>query len=229
MIFSPKNRDDIIRYFRGTYVKFKERGDELFYIEAVNEMRVTGKHESGVPFTIYLDEDTPFEVDYLLPHKSFFQHGQHAVQLQRIPAQQYFRGLCGHNTQFSYLAGGTAPKNLQIGFDILKQFVSKQKFYNIQGALTAQELSTCVLTSRMMFNRANRQIYMDFTPIAKVIPAKGSIVMIRPVFYDEVAEFLKNTGEKFSLEKYPPPHVPQKVRTKAMLQDMGVKFDLEAQ
>src|SRR5687767_7922141 len=103
MLFLPSNVDDINRYYRNTYVKFKETGDRLMYISDVNSHRIVGQADTGgdgppEEFVIYLSEAHPYEIDYVLPHKSFFQAADKAVLLSRIPAKQYQRGISQHNT-----------------------------------------------------------------------------------------------------------------------------------
>jgi hypothetical protein len=198
MIFSPANAEDILRYYKGTYVKFKEMGDDLFYITSVDGQRVTGKAEKDPEgFTIWLDEATPYEADYILPHKSFFQYGQHAVQLQRIPAKQYYRGLCASNCGFYYAANTTTMgiKSLDIGFPILAAFVKKQEFKTLKAAVAMQDLHSVVLNSRMMYHRMTKQICIDFTPIARVNMQKLAIYLMKPIFKDELMEMLRHGGD----------------------------------
>lgn len=220
MNFAPANRDDISRYYRGTFLKLREFGDQLFFIEQVDSFRVAGKHESGDPFVIYLDDATPYEVDYILPHKSFFQFGQHAVMLRRIPARQYFRGLCDSNTQLEYL-GPAGMKNVPLDFSALKAFVGKQKFFTLQGAIGA-DVYTAALSPRLMYHHSKREIYMDFVPIARVQPNKLQIIVTKPIFLDEVNEMLRNSGDDkvFKASLYTPPPPKEKTTTADLLKEM---------
>jgi hypothetical protein len=202
--FTPSNRDDLIRYYKGTFVKFAEFGEQLFYIDIVTANRIEGKHESGENFIMYLDEATPYEVGYILPHKSFFQYGQDACLLQRNPAKQYHRGLCSQNTNITLMTA-TGPKALGIGFETLKAFVSKQQFYTLSGAIGAEDKNSCVLNSRMMYHREKRMIYVDMLPIAKVNPAKTTVSLLKPIFKDEVTDWMKSTAENsWKVEIYVP-------------------------
>ena len=220
MQFIPENREDIIGYYKGTYVKFKEFGDQIFQISQVDSMSVKGTHESGEQFILWMNEETPYEMEYILPHKSFFQYGGDAVQLQRIPAKQYNRGLCGQNTQLSFLSSGGSLKHLELNFEVLKAFVAKQQWYTLQGAIGAQDKSTCALSSRMMYHRALRQIYIDFVPVAKVSPAKLLVQVTKPIFINEVQELLAGSGDKFQVVAYTPPPPKEKTKTKDLLNEM---------
>lgn len=213
MQFTRENRADIEKYYRHTFVKFKEHAiekklnaDTLFYIEHVEDSKVSGKSENGDPFIIWLSDKFPFEADYVLPHKSFFQLGVNAVLLERVPAQQYYRGLCPDNTQMTYVSNGTpSTKKTPIGFESLKAFVTKQSFFSLQSALKAEHCRTCVLSPRMQFNRDNNMIYVDHIPVAKLNPTKKEITMLKPIFREEVEELLKANDEQetvtFSADK----------------------------
>lgn len=222
MEFKPSAREDISRYYRGTYVKLMEYGDQLFLIESVDSLRVAGRHESGDPFVIYMDEATPYTMDYILPHKSFFQLGQYATLLQRIPAKMYYRGLCESNTEMSYLNAVASPKRVDLTFENLKAFVSKQPFFTLQKAINAGDLTSCVLNSRMMYLRPRKELYIDHVMIAKVNTGKLVVTMHQPIFTDEVKEFLAHTGEDkvFSVESYVPPAPKQKLKPEDLVAEL---------
>lgn len=201
MLFTPSNREDISKYFRNSFLKFKETGDTLYYLDHVDANKVSGAVDNGQPFHLYLDDEHPYEVDYVLPHKSFFQVGPNAVMLQRIPAKQYSRGLTEANTGLTYLAGKEPMKAL-LSFEILKQFVKKQQFYSLAQATTQEGLQSAVLSPRMMYNRADRNIYIDFLAVAKV-SATRNITMMQPIFEEEVLDLLKSTGESILFKVQP--------------------------
>lgn len=197
MLFTPANRDDIKRYYTGTYVKFKEHGDMLFQIKDVGYDKVTGILEDGRPFSLYMSDEFPYEVGYVLPHKSYFQYKGDAMLLERIPAKQYYRGLREDNTQVGYIRnGGVVFAGLS--FELLKAFVTKQQFYTLSGAINAKNFKSCVLNSRMMYNRSTKQIYVDFIPVAFV--TEGIINMTRPIFREEVEAYILSTGEKWEIK-----------------------------
>jgi hypothetical protein len=206
MEFTSANRNDIQKYYINTFVKFKEHAieksldpDALFFIENVDSMKVTGTCESGDPFIIWLSDEHPFVVDYVLPHKSFFQMNSYAILLERIPAKQYYRGLSSDNTQMTFLSGAAAtPKKLDIGFESLKAFVKKKNFFTLSEAIADSSLNTCVLSQRMQYNRATKLIHVDHIAVARVNPKLKCVHMLKPIFKSEVEDILKNDSEKFS-------------------------------
>jgi hypothetical protein len=220
MLFDTSHRDDILRYYRGTFVKFKETGDQLFYIENVDGIKVSGIHESGSPFVLYLNDETPYDVDYLLPHKSFFQYNGMAVQLARIPAKQYFRGCCNQNVSLAYLYNGSL-KYLELDFKVLQAFVKKPAFPNLRAAIGSADTSTA-LSPRMMYVKSNKQLFVDFVPVARVTASKLNIVVTKGIFKDEILALLKSNNEDmlFSLEDYVPPPPKEKTKPEDLVKEM---------
>jgi hypothetical protein len=201
VLFVPSAREDIIKYFKNSYLKFKETGDTLFFLTHVTNDEISGQIEDGRDFKLYLDEKEPYEVDYILPHKSFFQFGEHCCMLQRIPARQYHRGITEENTSVVFRHGAPAPdgtekiKNMGLSFEILKAFVQKKKFFSLMEA-SKEPVVSCALSPRMMYVRANRAIFIDFVQVAKVDWKTKTIAMLAPLFKQEVMNLLVNNQEQ---------------------------------
>lgn len=198
MQFTSENIDDIRRYYIGSYVKFKETGDILYHLTSVNNFFVEGRSQKGDILKLYLDDQHPYEIEYVLPHKSYYQYGNSAAQLFRIPAKQYQRGIGPENTEIRALVSGEFMK-VNLDFASLCAFVDKQMFYSLSDAIVADANTSCVLTPRMAYDRNCCRIYMDLTPIATVIPEKNKVVVEKKVFMDDVVEFLSKQDEKFEV------------------------------
>lgn len=197
MIFQSSNYDDIQRYYRKTFVKFVEMGERLFYITHVDSTVVTGVDEDGTDFELFLSDEHPYEVDFALPHKSFFQFGKYAVLLSRHPAKQYQRGLCEGNTQVIGLDSGGAVKKFSIGFDILKSYVAKQNFASLDEAITNKDRkNSTVLSPRFVYVPRTKTIYLDVVPVATVDTKTKQIRCHTPLFQPELKEIAK--GSHFS-------------------------------
>ena len=198
MLFIPSARDDIVRYYQHTYVKFRELGDTLYYIHRIFEDRVEAVDVKHNQVVIYLDDDHPYEVDYVLPHKSYFQDGDRAMMLFRIPAQQYKRGICGDNVCMGFPMGsgnGGDYETVELSFQRLQTYVNKPLFVSLPEAIGLPYHST-VLSPRMAYVREPSTICVDFVPVARV--EQGSrIKMLRPIFRKEVEEI---AGPLWSIE-----------------------------
>lgn len=193
MLFSTANYEDIHRYYRCTYVKFKEMGDRLFYIRDVNHSIVRGTDEDGTEFELYLNHDDPYEVDYVLPHKSYFQYAKRACMLQRVPAKQYRRGLCAENTRLTAIGKTGNLVNIDIGFDVLKAFVTKQAFPSIKTVLTMKNKPLSVaLSPRFAFAPEPGLIIADQLTVATVDKKQQKVTIHREIFRPEVLKFVND-------------------------------------
>lgn len=219
MKFCPANREDISRYYRQTYIKLLEFGDQLFFVEQVESNRIVGQHESGEKFCIYMSDETPYEMEYMLPHKSFFQYGDKAVQLSRVPAKQYLRGLAPSNTQVLYQGTDGKPKQLELSFELLKAYVQKAEWPTINAAVDMDKASVA-MNSRMMYMKGNRHLYIDFVPVALVNVALRRFEVKKPIFTDEVKDLIKSTGEEATWSVIPwIPPVKKKEDVEKLKQD----------
>jgi hypothetical protein len=194
MKFQSANYEDIKRYYLGCYIKVQEHGDLLFSVDRVNRNSVEGRLDDGRDFIIYMDDENPYEIGYVLPHKSFFQFGYDAWQLYRVPARQYFRGLNSHNTRISCINSMGEHEDWEggFGFEILKAFVKKQPFMSLSSALKADNNST-VLTPRMVYHNKLRCIFVDFEKVAEV--NGNNIRLLKPVFKSEIVNLLRQNNE----------------------------------
>ena len=200
MIFVPSAHKDIARYYSGTYVKFREHGDKLFYIHRVYSDRVEGimadRDEQGDrrEFVVHLYEEHPYEVDYILPNKAAFQYKKQAHLLQRIPAQQYQRGLCDKNTCILAVGRSGATRGQELNFELLQAFVQKQAYPSLNEAVANKmKNDSTALSSRMVYIPSTRTIYVDNLSVATISVGTKEITLLHPVFRDEVAAISKNS------------------------------------
>jgi hypothetical protein len=187
MLFNSYTWEDINRYYRQTYIKFKETGDTLFYIRDVRPERVSGTDEDGTEFALHLNYDDPYEVDYILPNKSYFQYAKRACMLQRIPAKQYRRGICSDNVRITGLSktGGIAA--IDVNFESLKAFVSKQAFPSLRTVLLQKQKPLSVaLSPRFAYVPEGGFLFCDQTCVAKVEKRAKTIQILQPIFKPEI-------------------------------------------
>ena len=197
MIFKSTNFDDINRYYKATYVKFKETGDKLFYIRNVSPTSVTGCDEDGTEFELFLNDEYPYEVDYILPRKSFFQMGKRACLLQRIPAKQYQRGLSNSNTRVNALGKTGSVNAVELTFDVLTEFVNKQAFPSLSKAvLNKAKDHSVVLSPRFAYVPDMKAIFADAILVAEVNPEDKLVVVRHPIFKPELLELAADTEFK---------------------------------
>lgn len=186
MLFVPSNHEDISKYYKNTYVKFKNFGDTLYFINHVSSTKVSGTDQDGNPFDLDLNEEAPFEMEYVLPHRAVFQYGDIAVVLQRRPERQYRRGLCGNNVMVSKVGSG----RLDLTFDVLKAYVSKQSYHCLNDVFTSTKQSLAI-SPRFSVIVSTGDILLDNTVVGRVLRASKTIRVRHPAFRKEMEEFAK--------------------------------------
>jgi len=195
MLFIPETAEDIIRYYKNTFVKFKETGDTLFYIKQVKDSVVHGISQDGTPFELYLSSAHPYEVDYVLPRKSYFQYGPHACLLQRVPAKQYQRGISQNNVSLNALRSNGGQADMGLDFSILMAFVSKQVFVNLDMAVNSTHTSV-VLAPRFAFVPSTRKVYADFLCVGQLLTKRKHLKCFHNVFRPELEKLVLDTEYK---------------------------------
>lgn len=201
MIFTPVVSSDILRYYGGTFLKFKETGDKLFYINKVTSNYITGSTEDSEPFELYLSDTLPLEVDYILPRKAYFQYDRYACLLHRIPAKQYQRGISPDNTKVRVLDGGGKLVTIPLGFPVLKAFVTKQAYTSLRQAVEYKgEVQSFALTSRVAYGVRTRSILIDNTIVGKINKSTKTLLLFFPIFLDEMLSLTEGTKYKVSYE-----------------------------
>jgi hypothetical protein len=192
------NWQDIRKYYEHTYVKFNEFGDKLFYIAEVGPSIIRGIDDTQTDFELYLSDDAPYYLDYLLPHKAVFQYKDSVALLQRIPARQYRRGLCSDNTQILNVASGS---KYDLGFPTLKAFVSKPSYASFSEAFNCKaKVKAVALSNRMTYMRTG-QILIDHTTVAHYDYTTKKITMARPIFLPEIMQHMVDHNEVYEVIK----------------------------
>lgn len=189
MIFNQSNRQDIERYYRNCYVKFPETGERLHYIRELTRTSVLGVDDEDNEFELFLSDEFPYQVDYVLPRKSYFQMGKNAHLLYRIPAKQYQRGLSESNTVIEQLRKDGSAEQVGISFPLLKAYVEKQQFPTFEAAITNKEGNYSVaLSARFALAPAARQLCLDGVVVAMVKPLQKRVICQYPLLRPEVEE-----------------------------------------
>ena len=187
MQFKSSNHEEISRYYKGTFIKLREFGDQLFAITGVNSESVTGQMPDGNDFILHLSDEVPYEVDYLLPHKSFFQNGKNAVLLQRVPARQYRRGVCSDNTRMTELSNTGNTRNLSVNFATLQAYVQKSTFPSMADAIANKKRwKSVALSKRVAYVSDMMTFFVDLRPVARWDTDK--VVMLNKLFTDELTK-----------------------------------------
>lgn len=189
MEFTRSNHKDIERYFFGTWVKFEEFGDQLFFVLRVRHDHIAGVTDDGTDFILELYDDQPYIVNYVLPHKAVFQYGNRAAIIRRIPAKQYRRGLCADNTQVFYPDTQTP---VELSKAVLLAYTNKQSYCSLSDAFNTKgdKRTSTALSPRMWAARKTGYIYIDTTPVAFYNRENNNIQILKLLFVPEIKRHL---------------------------------------
>ena len=192
MLFTSNNWQDIQKYYEQSYVKFpKDYGDKLYFIYKVRPEAIMFRDSTEEEGILWLNESDPYELDYILPHKSMFQYDQYCLLLSRIPAKQYSRGLTSGNCQFQMLDSKGKWSAYPFGWGALDAYTNKPMFRSIADVLRdPQGRSSEALSKRLAI--ANNMLFCDTTKIGRIDPDK-KILYVSELFQLEVTKLLETT------------------------------------
>lgn len=195
MFFTRNNAQDIEKYYNKTYVKFKEFGDRLFWINRVSAEKVSGVDQDEQEFDLLLADEYPYEVDYILPNRAVFQYKERAILLQRVPMRQYKRGLCEQNVQF---VDTTTGSKMDFGFALLKAFVTKQRYYTFTEAIQRKnsKIKGYALNSRMSMSNS-QCLRIDTIPIGQF---EDGVLKVNRLFINDVLKQIEDNGETVKVQ-----------------------------
>jgi hypothetical protein len=185
MLVTPETAEDCKKYFQHCWVKFKEEGEKIFYITHVDKKYIHAK--SIQDEEILVDHQEGYTIDYLIPKKTVFQHGECAVMLSRIPARMWKKGMNKVNTEFKSLDfhGWTSR---EFDMHIINGFVNKPCYYSAQDALNdfakSEHLQSAALTPRISISRKGT-VYVDTIPVGRWLQEKKTL-SVKKIFNTEV-------------------------------------------
>jgi len=196
MEFISSNWRDIQKYYDGTYIKFAEYGDRLFYVSRTTPEMIEGTDEDDTIFQLHLSDAHPYNVNYVLPHKATFQWNDNVYMMRRIPARQYRRGLCSDNTSIISVATGN---NVDISFKSLKAFTAKPQYSSFRDAFFAKgRFKAIALSPRLTYLR-NGSILVDTTKVATFDFHQKKIVLHHKIFLPEIMQHMVDHNETFEV------------------------------
>jgi hypothetical protein len=187
MFVDSNNWDDCKKYFEGTWVKFKEEGDNtIWYINEVTPKHLFAKSVDEKEI-IGVDLEIGYTLDYVIPKKTTYQLHESAVNLSRIPARQWKKGMNKQNTLFQVLTGDGIWLPAPFQPDVINGFVNKPGYYTPHDALrefkASEHLRSAALNPRMSIAR-NGTIFVDTVLVARF---DGERLITKSLFVPEIS------------------------------------------
>lgn len=186
------NWRDIQKYYDQCFIKIRDFGDKIFFVDKVTPEFVLFKDKDGQEGIIHLHDEVPYNLDMVLPHKAMFQIGDYAYLMQRIPARQYNRGITSQNCTIKKLSlsGWT---NSSVSFMNLSGYTEKTA-YRPADVVFKREQGSEVLSARFAYLAGTYSIYCDTKQVATLDPVNKRI-MCRPLIEAELATILGPNSE----------------------------------
>lgn len=185
---SQGNWEDVAKYYKGCFVKFKEHGETLCLVEQVTPEAIFCRDEHGAHVAVELDgllsKQKEYDLDFLIPKKTWYQYGQCATFLSRVPARMWKKGINKENTNvFALVDDVVKPQNLS--FENLSAYVNK-KHYLPPDKLSQH--SSIALSPRFALSKSGN-IYLDLTIVGHY---DGNRVVAQRLFYKDVKALFPN-------------------------------------
>lgn len=192
MIASSETWEDVDKYYRHTYIKYKDFGDTLLKIYSVSPNGVNLVDLSGVEY--YFDfESGDYQLDYILPKRTSFQYKSHAVHLSRIPARMWKKGLCDKNTYMRFLRDTGNWTALPLDLETISGFIHKPVYPSLTDALhnfKTDLWSSAALSPRISICKLKNFIYVDTLRVGS-FKRTSKVVVSNPLLKEELLSVFK--------------------------------------
>lgn len=186
------NWRDIQKYYDQCFIKIRDFGDKIFFVDKVTPEFVLFKDKDGQEGIIYLHDDVPYNLDMVLPHKAMFQIGDTAHLMQRIPARQYNRGITSQNCTIKKLSL-SGWSSASVSFINLSGYTEKIA-YRPADVVFKREQGSEVLSSRFAYLAHTGAIYCD-TKMVGSVDVLNRKVICRPLIQAELSAILGPNSE----------------------------------
>lgn len=198
MFVNCNNYEDIKKYYQGCFVKFKETGEHIWYIDHVDPEKIVCSDSKKEEVAI--DLDIGYEIDYILPKKTVFQFGDYAMILTRVPARQWKKGLSKQNTRFARLGAQGSWGAVDFAISYIEGFTNKPSYYDAQDTLKAfanpaSDLQSAAITPRISMCREGK-VFIDGVLVGKFDLNEKTFVC-KKIFQPELAHYFKDFKAKY--------------------------------
>lgn len=131
MFLDKESYPDFKKYYLNTYIKLKETGDNLYWVDRVDEEYTTllSMEDSE---KILLSHENGYNVDFILPRKASFLHKNVLYHLARTPARQWKKGICKENTTCAYLAHTGKWTSGELTNNVITSYCQKNIFFPLE-------------------------------------------------------------------------------------------------
>lgn len=186
MFVNSQNWEDATKYFKDCYVKFKETGDEIFFVETVSPSLLVACNRAGEE--VGLDLNNGYTLDYVIPKKTIYQWGEQATMLSRIPARMWKKGINKANTRFEVLRYNGTWQPSGFDFNTLEAFVNKPCYTTFadfeKSVRNGGPMESAAISPRVSASR-DGSVFIDSVKVGQFYPDK-KLLKLKAIFYPEL-------------------------------------------
>lgn len=193
MMLTRENWRDIQKYYDGTFIKIKEEGEVILKVRKVRPEGIELQNDKGEDILIHLRDDSPYDLSFILPHKTVYQVDDKCWAMSRRPMKQYQRGICEQNIAIHVLNSGAWYRK-DASFATLAPFVTKQPFQTLLVASKSKTMKSMALSSRFSVDFTTGSVFCDLSIVGSFDKAK-KILTINPLFVADINQILVDMGE----------------------------------
>lgn len=199
MFLNANNYEDGEKYFGQTYVKIKEYGDTICLVEKVTPEAIWLTDEYDQKVCVELDGATTgkpgYNLEFILPKKTWFQSGATALFLTRIPARMWKKGISKNNTSVHCLKLGSFV-GVSLSFQTLHAYVNKP-FYATVEDMYENDWSSVALSPRFALSKGG-DLFLDMTKIGIYDKATNTLI-VKKLFVPDVTPLFNSSCKVKSL------------------------------
>lgn len=187
MFAEPTNFEDISKYFKGCFIEVNK---EIFSVEKVTPEAIFCSNKNEANFIIEIDgketKTVGYNLNFLLPQKTWFQYDKFAYFISRIPARMWKKGISKENTSIVALDELGKCRGQTLSFDLIKLYMENKQYYSYR------ELNNCysiALNTRFALSK-NGYVFLDNNCVAKY-QASDNTVVVPYIYQPEITQLFE--------------------------------------
>lgn len=194
MIASPTNWKDVRKYFEGTFIVCPEYDPKsALYVDVVTDLGIKVNDGSTKGFIDFAE--TPYEIlSPLSTRRVWFQTGNGAKFLQRIPARMWRKGINGENTHIKGFNSAGDITNLGGPLlDTVNAFLKRSypTKFEVDGQLSI------ALNEKWAFHCKTETLFLFHCPIGKLSVKRSKISLLKEFGMLDLPESIKHMDVQY--------------------------------
>lgn len=188
MLCSYKTAQDVNKYYGQTYVVIPEYDPlRVLVLQKVDSYGIHFKDPTtGELGGLSFKDQDEYHLDFHLPHKQYFQHGEYAYLLERIPAKMWRKGVSSENTKMYILGHSGVLSPTSWDHNHLNAYLK-----GVKSKVSDVHLKSVALTDRIAYC-PNKGILLADTQVIGQKDTKEDYLVVLAPFKNHVKNLLES-------------------------------------